>query len=91
MKVDKITPYEKNNKKHPEKQILKIMNSIKEFGFKNPILIDKNNVVIAGHGRLEAAKRLQIKDVPVIICDDLNQKQIKAYRIADNKLADLAE
>lgn len=64
------------------------MNSIKEFGFKNPIILDKNNVIVAGHTRLESAKRLDMKEVPVIYADDLTEEQIKAFRLADNKVAE---
>ena len=84
--VESLIPYEWNNKKHDEVQINRIANSIKEFWFKNPILIDKNNVIIAGHGRLESAKKLWLEKVPVIIADDLTEDQIKKYRILDNKL-----
>jgi len=91
IEVDKLLAYEKNNKKHPQKQIDLIVKSIKEFGFKNPILIDKKNIIIAGHGRCEAAKIIGMKEVPCIRCDDLTPSQVKAYRLADNKLAELAE
>lgn len=84
--VESLIPYEWNNKIHDENQINMIANSIKEFWFKNPILIDKNNVVIAGHWRLESAKKLWMEKVPVIIADDLTEEQIKKYRILDNKL-----
>lgn len=85
MLVSEIKPYEKNAKKHPTKQVKQIAASIKEFGFNQPIVVDKNNVVIVGHGRLEAAKLLKIEDVPVITVD-LTEEQAKAYRLADNKL-----
>lgn len=83
--VDKIKPYEKNAKKHPVKQITQVANSIKEFGFNQPIVVDKNNVIIVGHGRLEAAKKLGLTEVPVITVD-LTEDQAKSYRMADNKL-----
>lgn len=85
MDISVIQPYPKNAKKHPKKQIQQVANSIKEFGFNQPIVIDKDNVVIVGHGRLEAAKLLGLKDVPVIQVD-LTEERAKAYRLADNKL-----
>lgn len=90
-KIDELKHYEKNNKKHPEKQIAKLVDSIKEFGFKNPVLIDKDNVIIAGHGRTIAAEKVGMTEVPCIDCSDLNAKQVKALRLMDNKSADLAE
>lgn len=83
--IEKIKPYKKNAKKHPDKQIKQVAASIKEFGFNQPIVVDKNNVVIVGHGRLEAAKLLGLTEVPVITVD-LSEEQAKAYRLADNKL-----
>ena len=83
--IQNLKPYEKNAKKHPKKQVQQVANSIKEFGFNQPIVVDKNNVVIVGHGRLEAAKLLGLKDVPVLTVD-LTEDQAKAYRLADNKL-----
>lgn len=83
--ITTIKPYEKNAKKHPKKQIKQVADSIKEFGFNQPIVVDKNNVVIVGHGRLEAAKLLNLKEVPVLRVD-LTDVQAKAYRLADNKL-----
>lgn len=89
--VDQLIPYEFNNKIHPEDQINKIANSIQECWFRSPILIDENNVILAGHGRLLGAKKLWLKEVPVIQFTDLTELQKKKYRILDNKLADLAE
>ena len=85
--IDDIKPY-KNNPRLNEDAIPYVMNSIKEFGFKNPIILDKNNVIVAGHTRLESAKRLDMKEVPVIYADDLTEEQIKAFRLADNKVAE---
>lgn len=68
-----------------------VASSIKNFGFKNPIIIDKENEVINGHTRLKAAKKLGMKKVPVIVADDLTPEQIKAFRLADNKVAEIAE
>ena len=87
--IDSIKPYE-NNPRHNEEAIPYVMNSIKEFGFKNPIIIDKNNVIIAGHTRLESAKRLGMKEVPIIHADDLTEEQAKAFRLADNKVSEYA-
>lgn len=85
--IDDIKPYE-NNPRLNEDAIPYVMNSIKEFGFKNPIILDKNNVIVAGHTRLESAKRLDMKEVPVIYADDLTEEQVKAFRLADNKVAE---
>ena len=85
--IDNIKPY-KNNPRLNEDAIPYVMNSIKEFGFKNPIILDKNNVIVAGHTRLESAKRLDMKEVPVIYADDLTEEQVKAFRLADNKVAE---
>jgi len=85
MDTSLVKPYKKNAKKHPQKQIKQVAASIKEFGFNQPIVIDKDNVVIVGHGRLEAAKLLGLKDVPVLQVD-LTKEQANAYRLADNKL-----
>lgn len=85
--INDIKPY-KNNPRLNEEAIPYVMNSIKEFGFKNPIILDKNNVIVAGHTRLESAKRLDMKEVPVIYADDLTEEQIKAFRLADNKVAE---
>ena len=87
-KVSDLKKYSRNSKKHPPEQIKQLAASIKEFGFKNPILLDINDEIIAGHGRFEAAKTLKLKTVPCIIVSDLTPAQVKAYRIADNKLAE---
>lgn len=83
--ISLIIPYPKNAKQHPEAQVERIAKSIQAFGFNQPLVIDKNNVVVVGHGRLEAAKRLGLKEVPTIQVD-LTEEQAKAYRLADNKL-----
>ncbi|WP_288319808.1 ParB/Srx family N-terminal domain-containing protein [uncultured Parasutterella sp.] len=85
--VEDLIPYEKNSRTHSEEQIQKVVVSIKEFGWTNPILIDEEQGIIAGHGRLEAAKRLGMKEVPVIELTGLTEAQKRAYIIADNKLA----
>ncbi len=89
-KVDEIKPYEKNPR-HNDEAVKYVANSIKEFGFKNPIIIDKNNVIIAGHTRLKASIHLNLESVPCIIADDLTEEQVKALRIADNKVSEISE
>jgi site-specific DNA-methyltransferase (adenine-specific) len=90
LKLSGIKPYENNPRKNNE-AVKYVAQSIKEFGFKVPIIIDKNNVIIAGHTRYKAAKRLKMKEVPTIIADDLTDEQVKAFRLADNKVAEKAE
>lgn len=85
--VDKLIPYARNSRTHNDEQVAQIMASIKEFGFTNPILIGSDNVIIAGHGRLLAAQRLGLKEVPVVILPDLTETQRRALVIADNKIA----
>lgn len=85
--IENLVPYLNNSRTHSEDQITQIANSISEFGFTNPCLIDEHQQLIAGHGRLEAAKRLGIDKIPCITIDGLSQEQIKALIIADNKLA----
>lgn len=84
VKVSDIKPYKNNTKRHPADQVKTIANSIKEFGFRQPLVIDKNNVLVIGHGRLQAAKRLKLDYVPCSRADDLTEAQINALRIADN-------
>lgn len=88
--VEELIPYSNNSRTHSEAQISQIANSIIEFGFTNPILIDGHSGIIAGHGRLMAAKKLNISQVPVVILDHLSDAQKRAYIIADNKLAENA-
>lgn len=83
--ISDIIPYEHNAKKHSRDQVENIKQSIKQFGFRVPVLVDKNNVCIAGHGRLEAAKKLGMEAVPCVVVDDLTDNQIRALRLADNK------
>lgn len=85
LRPDELTPYEKNAKKHPKEQVDHIANSIREFGFRQPIVVDADNVVVIGHGRLLAAKKLGLETVPCVRADDLTEEQIKALRLADNK------
>lgn len=84
--ITELKPYKKNAKKHPKEQVEQIANSIKEFGFTQPVLIDKHNSVVAGHGRILGAKKAGLKEVPTVCLDELTEEQIKAYRLADNKL-----
>ena len=86
-KVEDLIPYVKNSRTHSDEQIAQIAASIKEFGWTNPILIDGDNGIIAGHGRLMAARKLKYKEVPTIELKDLTETQRKAYIIADNRLA----
>ena len=85
--IDLLIPYANNARKHDENQIKQIASSIKEFGFNNPILIDKDNGIIAGHGRVMAARKLGLTEVPTILLDHLNETQRKAYILADNRIA----
>jgi len=90
MRVADIVPYENNPRKNDE-AVKYVAESIKEFGFKVPIVIDKDNVIVAGHTRLKAAKRLKLDEVPCIVADDLTEEQIKAFRLADNKVGEKAD
>jgi ParB-like chromosome segregation protein Spo0J len=86
-KVEDLIPYVNNSRKHSDEQVAQISASIKEFGWTNPILIDGTNSIIAGHGRLMAARKLKMDEVPTIELDHLTDTQRKALVIADNKLA----
>ena len=83
-------PYSSNARTHSKQQIRKIAESIKNFGFTTPVLIDRTNTIIAGHGRVAAAKLLGMDQVPTIRLEKLSQEQIRAYVIADNRLAEIA-
>jgi DNA modification methylase len=85
--VDKLIPYAKNARTHSDEQVAQIAGSIKEFGFNNPILVDKGNSVIAGHGRLMAARKLGMDKVPIVELEHLTESQRKAYVLADNRIA----
>lgn len=87
--VNELIPYENNPRKN-EHAVKFVANSIEEFGFKVPIIVDKDNVIIAGHTRLLAAKQLGMETVPCVVSDDLTEEQVKAFRIADNKTAEIA-
>lgn len=84
--IKELKPYKKNAKKHDKKQVEQIANSIKEFGFTQPVIINKNNCVVAGHGRILGAKKAGLKQVPTVTLEELTEGQIKAYRLVDNKL-----
>ena len=84
--IKDLKPYKKNAKKHNKEQVEQIANSIKEFGFTQPVIVDKNNEVVAGHGRILGAKKAGLKSVPTVCLEDLTEEQIKAYRLVDNKL-----
>ena len=88
--ITEIKPY-KNNPRKNDNAVDAVAASIKEFGFKVPIIVDKNNVIVAGHTRLKAAQKLGLEEVPVIVADDLTEEQIKAFRLADNKVGEIAE
>lgn len=90
MKVEDLIPYD-NNPRHNEQAIDKVAESIVKFGFRVPIIVDGNNTIIAGHTRLLAAKKLEMEEVPVTIASDLTESQVKAFRIADNKVAEFSE
>lgn len=85
--VEKLIPYAKNARTHSDEQVAQIAGSIKEFGFNNPVLVDKDNSIIAGHGRVMAARKLGMDKVPVVILDHLTESQRKAYILADNRIA----
>src|ERR1700683_3079367 len=85
--VDKLIPWARNPRTHSDAQVAQIAASIAEFGFNNPILVDTKAGIIAGHGRLLAARKLQLEQVPVIVLDHLSEAQKRAYIIADNQLA----
>ena len=90
MPPDDIKPYDKNPRKNDD-AVRFVANSIREFGFRQPIIVDRDMVIICGHTRWKAAKSLKMKEVPVIVADDLTEEQVKAYRIADNSTGEVAE
>ena len=89
VEIDKVIPYV-NNPRNNDEAVDAVAASIKEFGFKVPVVIDKENVIVAGHTRVKAAKKLRLKTIPCIMADDLTEQQIKAFRLADNKVGELA-
>lgn len=88
--IDKIKPYE-NNPRNNDDAVDAVANSIKEFGWQQPIVVDNGRVIIAGHTRYKAAKKLGYKEVPIVVADKLTEEQVNAYRLADNKVGELAE
>ena len=88
VKLSDLKPYKRNAKTHPAEQVEHIANSLREFGWKQPIVIDKDNVIVCGHGRLLAAKSLGWETAPCVYADDLTDEQIRAFRLADNKTAE---
>ena len=90
MSIDDIKPYE-NNPRDNDDAVDSVANSIKEFGWQQPIVVDKDNVIIVGHTRYKAAKKLGMDKVPVVVASSLTPEQVKAYRLADNKVGELAD
>jgi len=88
-KIEDLVPYE-NNPRNNDEAVSYVAESIKEFGFKVPIVVDKNNIIVAGHTRYKASMLLGITEVPCIVADDLTDEQIKAFRLADNKVGEIA-
>ncbi len=89
-RVEELTPYERNPRRNDE-AVKFVKASIEQFGFKVPIVIDADGVIVAGHTRLKAAKELGMEEVPCIVADDLNEEQVKAFRLADNMTASKSE
>lgn len=89
-KTNSLIPYSRNSRTHSDEQVRQIVESIKEFGFTNPILIDEKNEIIAGHGRLMASQQLKMEEVPCIVLSGLTDAQKKALVIADNRIAEQA-
>jgi ParB-like chromosome segregation protein Spo0J len=89
IKTADLVPYARNAKKHDEAQVAKLAGSIREFGFNNPVLIDADNGIIAGHGRVMAAQKLSLASVPCLRLSHLSETQKRAYILADNRLAEL--
>lgn len=89
VKIDDLKPYE-NNPRFNDDAVEYVARSIKEFGFKVPMVIDKDNTIVAGHTRYKASLELGLKEVPCIVADDLSEEQIKAFRLADNKVSEQA-
>lgn len=88
--ISELNPY-KNNPRFNDEAVEAVANSIKQFGFKVPIIIDSSNIIVAGHTRLKAAKQLGMDKVPCIVADDLTEEQIRAFRLVDNKVSELAD
>lgn len=90
IKIEELKPYP-NNPRFNDEAVEYVANSIKQFGFKVPMIIDKNNEIVAGHTRYKASLQLGLKEVPCIVADDLTEEQIKAFRLADNKVSEKAQ
>ncbi len=90
LNIDEVIPYENNPRNNDGEAVDRVATSIKEYGFKSPIIVDKDNVIIAGHTRYKAAKKLNLDTVPVIKANDLTPAQIRAYRLADNRTSEYA-
>ena len=88
-RLNEIKPYE-NNPRHNDNAVDAVANSIREFGFKVPIVVDSDGVIVAGHTRYKAAQKLGLQTVPCLVADDLTDEQVKAFRLADNKVGELA-
>lgn len=89
LNIEDVKPYERNPRKNDD-AVEYVANSIKEFGFQQPLVVDKDGVLIVGHTRLKAAEKLGLKEVPVVVADNLTDEQAKAYRLADNKTGEMA-
>ena len=85
MKIDELLPYQRNQKDHPEEQVRNLANSLRRFGWRQPVVIDERNVIVIGHGRVLGAKMLGLAEVPVVRADDLTEDEIRELRIVDNK------
>lgn len=86
VKLDAVKPYARNQKKHPAEQVKNIATSIKKYGFVQPVVLDMNNEIIIGHGRILAAKQLELETIPCVYAENLTEEQIRELRIIDNKL-----
>ena len=89
LNISEIHPYENNPRRISDEAVEKVADSIREFGFQQPIVVDSAHVIIVGHTRLKAAKKLGLETVPVVVADNLTEEQAKAYRLADNKTGEL--
>lgn len=89
-RLNELTPY-KNNPRKNDQAVDAVAASIKAFGFKVPLVIDRDGVIVCGHTRAKAAKKLKLESVPCVVADDLTEEEIKAFRLADNKVGELAE
>ena len=85
MKIDELLPYQRNQKDHPDEQVRNLANSLRRFGWRQPVVIDDRNVIVIGHGRVLGAKMLGLEDAPVVRADDLTEDEIRELRIVDNK------